>query len=81
MHSGHTPKFTLNIHVTLEFFMVVSEFFVKFVILWPIAARFVWLNLKVGATGCNSLCNHPRYIYTVPFLRACELGSVIVNRN
>ena len=34
--------------------MVVSDFFVKFVILWPIPASFVWL--KLGTT---------RYSYTV----------------
>ena len=49
--AGTFQKIALNVHVTLEFFMVVSEFFVKFVILWPIATRFVWL--KVGATGCR----------------------------
>ena len=48
------PKITLNIHVTLDFLMVVSDFFVKFVILCPIAARFVRLVwLKLGATGCR----------------------------
>ena len=52
--AGTLQKFTLNIHVTLEFFMVVPDFFVKFVILWPIAARFVWL--KLGAMRSIAYC-------------------------
>jgi len=49
-------KNCLNIDIIIKIFMIVSEFFEQSLILWPIAASFVWL--KVGATYCIQIFNY-----------------------